>query len=1036
MAKKNYLVNIDLNNNELQNAVIHNVNVLPTLTSADLVDVGKIIYLVPTNTAYILNNIEGVATWEPISKGDGMLDYATTAWVDDYFVRKEDFIVPEPSLKITFSGANNQYFVDENTPLNVVVEALINGIVFLPAFNVDKVFQFQIIGTHQVEIYGNIYSNGTTVFASYDIDSQDWIVTSTATTETPVIPNYRDVTVDKMYTTGIMSLVSGVRHRLLYTLGALPSNTLLLYANPAYKSLNGLYVVLFSNQNGSVITCDKLAGYDALNTVRVKNGKVYLCEYNGNEEHTVEFLAIEDADTQLGIDRTLTSSRDFLNRKGDFVMLEQAVGGYANNLYLDDADSDVDGYKTLTYNPSLSESIHEHTIQSSDGVKVIDNYLFPVPVGVEIYPAGLWSFFFFGRVNNSNGVTELGVTYFRRLTNGAEIDMFTVWSGDINNTDNEWMHFTPFHQPSFVINSSDRMGLRVLLRTTSTATRTIYIYIGDGYGSYYNTPNAIRHSQLRALNGDSEFQHVDVTDIKTKVSSLDKVAILDDADDKMKMATMIDVSPVEALDEGNGVGYRLRNTNPANYGNIGDGAIDLSISTGLSSTKGATGANSFVIGEDNIAAKQGSSAFGWMNFNNAPFSHVEGEFNINTGRSAHVEGVDNSNEGINAHVEGESNINSGVAAHVEGASNFARSRGEHSGGEYGTDYTPTGTSTDRLVNYGNGTSSSNRKNAFTVFKNGLATLPSVTNELIDGNAKSIITKEWALANLPRNVDPIFKGTNLTLSNFLPDRVPTLRRGYGLTINGYGFTPVEPIPFFMNAQMMPVESGYEKKVFIFETNQDDDDNERSHGFMLKTATNNLEIVVPNNEDPDYLATITSTAPLRIESPWLEVADNVYGSNGKKLSSNDYTTTEKNKLAGIQVGAQVNTVTSVAGRTGAVVLNKSDVGLGNADNTSDLNKPISTATQTALNGKAAKTIQVTNITLTQGSWTYSSGLWRYDISNANITALKIVEVIPANESIDIVQSAFILPANESFAGYVRVYSKLQPQGNIIVTLNISE
>lgn len=69
MAKKNYLVDIDLNNNELQNAVIHNVNALPTLTSANLVDVGKIIYLVPTSTAYILNNVEGIATWEPIGKG-------------------------------------------------------------------------------------------------------------------------------------------------------------------------------------------------------------------------------------------------------------------------------------------------------------------------------------------------------------------------------------------------------------------------------------------------------------------------------------------------------------------------------------------------------------------------------------------------------------------------------------------------------------------------------------------------------------------------------------------------------------------------------------------------------------------------------------------------------------------------------------------------------------------------------------------------------------------------------------------------------
>lgn len=42
-----------------------------------------------------------------------------------------------------------------------------------------------------------------------------------------------------------------------------------------------------------------------------------------------------------------------------------------------------------------------------------------------------------------------------------------------------------------------------------------------------------------------------------------------------------------------------------------------------------------------------------------------------------------------------------------------------------------------------------------------------------------------------------------------------------------------------------------------------------------------------------------------------------------------------------------VTSVAGKTGAVVVTKSDVGLGSVDNTPDADKPISTATQTALN-----------------------------------------------------------------------------------------
>ena len=47
---------------------------------------------------------------------------------------------------------------------------------------------------------------------------------------------------------------------------------------------------------------------------------------------------------------------------------------------------------------------------------------------------------------------------------------------------------------------------------------------------------------------------------------------------------------------------------------------------------------------------------------------------------------------------------------------------------------------------------------------------------------------------------------------------------------------------------------------------------------------------------------------------------------------------------------NTVSSVAGKDGDVTLVKADVSLGNVDNTSDANKPVSTTQQTALNGKA--------------------------------------------------------------------------------------
>lgn len=53
-----------------------------------------------------------------------------------------------------------------------------------------------------------------------------------------------------------------------------------------------------------------------------------------------------------------------------------------------------------------------------------------------------------------------------------------------------------------------------------------------------------------------------------------------------------------------------------------------------------------------------------------------------------------------------------------------------------------------------------------------------------------------------------------------------------------------------------------------------------------------------------------------------------------------------------------VATVAGRTGNVVLTKSDVGLSNVNNTADVDKPISNATQTALNNKLDSTTYTTS------------------------------------------------------------------------------
>lgn len=87
-----------------------------------------------------------------------------------------------------------------------------------------------------------------------------------------------------------------------------------------------------------------------------------------------------------------------------------------------------------------------------------------------------------------------------------------------------------------------------------------------------------------------------------------------------------------------------------------------------------------------------------------------------------------------------------------------------------------------------------------------------------------------------------------------------------------------------------------------------------------------------------------------------------------------------------------VTSVAGKTGAVALDKSDVGLGNVDNTSDANKPISTATQTALNGKANVLTEQTITTAGAVTQALTSGVL-YHFTGA-LTALTITLTAPAS------------------------------------------
>lgn len=90
---------------------------------------------------------------------------------------------------------------------------------------------------------------------------------------------------------------------------------------------------------------------------------------------------------------------------------------------------------------------------------------------------------------------------------------------------------------------------------------------------------------------------------------------------------------------------------------------------------------------------------------------------------------------------------------------------------------------------------------------------------------------------------------------------------------------------------------------------------------------------------------------------------YDTKGRLLenmaNSEDYAALVQNWLDGHQL------VQSLNGETGNVVITKNKLGLGNVENTKDLDKPISTATQEALDQKQDKIVAGSNIRIDDGN-----------------------------------------------------------------------
>lgn len=200
----------------------------------------------------------------------------------------------------------------------------------------------------------------------------------------------------------------------------------------------------------------------------------------------------------------------FLNGNKQWAEIVLGSGGYASNVYFTNLTSTIVGtYKQTSGTHELTETIASGTCNNNE--VLIHTYLFEQPVGITTVDAGVWRITLNSVIDASAGDSKFKFVQYKRSAAGVETDMFTVYSNTIENRvgyEGYLNNVFETVQPSFTVESTDRLGCRVYATTTAAGSRTLSYKVGDGFASYLNTPLALRHDQNRDKNGNPNFQHL------------------------------------------------------------------------------------------------------------------------------------------------------------------------------------------------------------------------------------------------------------------------------------------------------------------------------------------------------------------------------------------------------------------------------------------------------------------------------------------------------------------------------------------------
>jgi len=244
--------------------------------------------------------------------------------------------------------------------------------------------------------------------------------------------------------------------------------------------------------------------------------------------------------------------------------------------------------------------------------------------------------------------------------------------------------------------------------------------------------------------------------------------------------TANNVTGLETLDEGNGIGWRLVGKDPDNFGNIGENAVDLSNSAFATTSVGATGYASTALGVFTTASGDYATAMGLSTIASGDYATAMGRDSDATGNNSTAMGSSTIASGFISTAMGRSTIASGFASIAMGAgsnasgdystamgrSTFASSYASMAIGRFnvGGGDPSNWVETDPLFEIGNGVLGISSKNALTVLKNGT----HIMNSSIDANPEIILggTADTATGdNGILSSDPNYSSSDIFLRSY-------------------------------------------------------------------------------------------------------------------------------------------------------------------------------------------------------------------------------------------------------------------------------